>query len=97
MLPGISAEDCLFADLGVDPAEAGCQSYEATRFLERRPAIEPRAALILWQIGVVGSANHSAEPVAPGSPTSSSGSGGSIRTSTRSSSTRRRPSSASRR
>jgi len=65
MLPGISAEDCLFADLGVDPAEAGCQSYEATRFLERRPAIEPRAALILWQIGVVGSANHSAEPVAP--------------------------------
>jgi precorrin-3B methylase len=65
MLPGISAEDCLFADLGVDPAEAGCQSYEATRFLERRPAIEPRAALVLWQIGVVGSANHSAEPVAP--------------------------------
>jgi len=65
MLPGISAEDCLFADLGVDPAEAGCQSYEATRFLERRPAIEPRAALVLWQIGVVGSANHSAQAHAP--------------------------------
>ena len=65
MLPGISAEDCLFADLGVDPAEAGCQSYEATRFLERRPTIEPRAALVLWQIGVVGTANHSAVPVAP--------------------------------
>lgn len=65
MLPGISAEDCLFADLGVDPAEAGCQSYEATRFLERRPTIEPRAALVLWQIGVVGTANHTAEPVAP--------------------------------
>lgn len=65
MLPGISAEDCLFADLGVDPAAAGCQSYEATRFLERRPALEPRAALVLWQIGVVGSANHTAEPVAP--------------------------------
>lgn len=65
MLPGISAEDCLFADLGVDPAAAGCQSYEATRFLERRPAIETRAALVLWQIGVVGSANHSAQPVAP--------------------------------
>ena len=65
MLPGISAEDCLFADLGVDPAEAGCQSYEATRFLERRPTIEPRAALVLWQIGVVGSANHSALAHAP--------------------------------
>src|SRR5438105_12841060 len=27
-LPGISVEDCLFADLGVDPI-GGCQSYEA--------------------------------------------------------------------
>jgi uncharacterized protein YabN with tetrapyrrole methylase and pyrophosphatase domain len=68
MLPGISAEDCLFADLGVDPAEAGCQSYEATRFLDRRPVIEPRAALVLWQIGVVGTANHSAEIHAPRLP-----------------------------
>lgn len=65
MLPGVSAEDCLFADLGVDPATAGCQSYEATRFLELRPSVEPRAALVLWQVGVVGSANHSAEAVAP--------------------------------
>jgi uncharacterized protein YabN with tetrapyrrole methylase and pyrophosphatase domain len=65
MLPGISAEDCLFADLGVDPARAGCQSYEATRFLEERPNIEPRAALVLWQVGVVGSAEHTAEAEAP--------------------------------
>jgi uncharacterized protein YabN with tetrapyrrole methylase and pyrophosphatase domain len=66
MLPGISAEDCLFADLGIDPATAGCQSYEATGFLELRPAVETRAALVLWQVGVVGSADHSAEAVAPG-------------------------------
>ncbi|MDQ3065741.1 MAG: SAM-dependent methyltransferase [Actinomycetota bacterium] len=65
MLPGISAEDCLFADLGIDPADAGCQSYEATRFLELRPAIERQAALVLWQIGVVGSANHAAAAEAP--------------------------------
>lgn len=65
MLPGISAEDCLFADLGVDPAASGCQSYEATRFLSLRPAVERRAALVLWQIGVVGSADHSAEAQAP--------------------------------
>jgi uncharacterized protein YabN with tetrapyrrole methylase and pyrophosphatase domain len=65
MLPGISAEDCLFADLGVDPGVSGCQSYEATRFLERRPAVEPRAGLVLWQVGVVGSANHTAEPESP--------------------------------
>ncbi|MBA2383358.1 MAG: methylase [Actinobacteria bacterium] len=60
MLPGISALDCLFADLGVDPAEAGCQTYEAGDFLRRRPAVEPRAALVLWQVGVVGQATHSA-------------------------------------
>jgi uncharacterized protein YabN with tetrapyrrole methylase and pyrophosphatase domain len=65
MLPGVSAEDCLFADLGVDPADSGWQSYEATRFLERRPTVETGAALVLWQVGVVGSAVHTAEPAAP--------------------------------
>src|SRR6476620_513542 len=36
MLPGISAEDCLFADLGIDPGTRGCQSFEATDFLLNR-------------------------------------------------------------
>ena len=27
--------------------------------------MEPRAALVLWQVGVVGSAEHTAEPVSP--------------------------------
>jgi len=54
MLPAISAEDCLFADLGVDPSETGCQSYEATDFLLRRRRVDPTAALVLWQIGLVG-------------------------------------------
>jgi hypothetical protein len=54
MLPAVSAEDCLFADLGVDPASAGCQSYEATYFLVRSPRFSPSSALILWQIGAVG-------------------------------------------
>jgi hypothetical protein len=53
MLPGVSSLDCLFADLGVDPAAAGLQTYEAGDFLRRRPALEPRAALVLWQVGVV--------------------------------------------
>ena len=54
MLPAVSAEDCLFAELGVDPADRGCQSYEATDFLNRRPRFDPSCALILWQIGVIG-------------------------------------------
>lgn len=54
MLPGISAEDCLFAELGLDPADSGCQSYEATTFLIQDVRIEPSATLILWQVGVIG-------------------------------------------
>lgn len=57
MLPGISAEDCLFADLGVDPVDSGCQSYEATDFLAYRRRIDPTSALILWQAGVLGEAS----------------------------------------
>jgi hypothetical protein len=54
MLPGISAEDCLFADLGVDPAVNGCQSYEATDFLLHDRMADTSSQLILWQVGVVG-------------------------------------------
>ena len=54
MLPGISAEDCLFADLGVDPASAGCQTYEATDFLINDRVIDPTSNVVLWQIGGLG-------------------------------------------
>lgn len=54
VLPGISAEDCLFADLHVDPGSQGCQSYEATDFLLRPRRFDPCTPLILWQVGVIG-------------------------------------------
>jgi len=53
MLPAISSEDMLFAELGVDPGNAGCQSFEATDFLIRRRNFDPTSALILWQIGII--------------------------------------------
>jgi uncharacterized protein YabN with tetrapyrrole methylase and pyrophosphatase domain len=53
MLAGISSADCLFAELGVDPTNGGCLSYEATDFLLRRRPIDPACNLILWQIGVI--------------------------------------------
>lgn len=62
MLPGISAEDCLFADLHVDPATAGCQSYEATHFLLTHPRIEPTAPLVLWQVGAIGVLDYPGPP-----------------------------------
>jgi uncharacterized protein YabN with tetrapyrrole methylase and pyrophosphatase domain len=54
MLAGISAEDCMFADLGIDPGVHGCQSYEATDFLINRRQIDPTSSVILWQIGALG-------------------------------------------
>ena len=54
MLPGISAEDCLFADIGLDPGKHGCQSFEATDFLVRKRKFDPKSPLILWQIGTIG-------------------------------------------
>jgi uncharacterized protein YabN with tetrapyrrole methylase and pyrophosphatase domain len=54
MLPAVSAEDCLFADLGIDPALAGCQSFEATDFLVFGRRFDPTCSLVLWQIGVIG-------------------------------------------
>lgn len=54
MLPGISAEDCLVADVGFDPGARGCQSFEATDFLVRHRRFDPCSALLLWQIGGIG-------------------------------------------
>lgn len=54
MEPGISAEDCLYADLGIDPGRYGCQHYEASQFMFYRRRIDPSAYLVLWQIGIAG-------------------------------------------
>ncbi len=53
LLPGISAEACLFADLQIDPGDHGSQSYEATDFLNRNPRIDTTSGLVLWQIGAI--------------------------------------------
>ncbi|RDI48067.1 SAM-dependent methyltransferase [Aquicella lusitana] len=54
ILPGISAEDYLFADIHIDPGSTGCQSYEATDFLIYRRSFDGCSHLILWQISVIG-------------------------------------------
>jgi RimJ/RimL family protein N-acetyltransferase/precorrin-3B methylase len=54
MEPGISAEDCLYADLGIDPGRYGCQHYEASQLMFYRRRIDPSGYLVLWQVGVAG-------------------------------------------
>lgn len=62
MLPAVSATDCLFADLEIDPATTGLASYDATDFLLRRPRLDSAAGLVLWQITVIGDPTAVAEP-----------------------------------
>ena len=54
MEPGISAEDCLYADLGIDPGTFGCQHYEASQLMFYQRRIDPTAYLVLWQVGLAG-------------------------------------------
>lgn len=54
MYPGVSAEDCLIADLGIDPGVSGLQTYEAPDFLVHPRTIDPRTPLVLWQMAVLG-------------------------------------------
>ena len=61
MLPAVSAEDCLFADLGVDPALGGCASYDASGFLAHTRPIDTSAALVLWQVAAIGESRAVAE------------------------------------
>jgi precorrin-6B methylase 1 len=54
MLPGVSSLDCLFADLAIDPGDAGCQLYEATDFLLRPRAVDVNTPLVLLQVALAG-------------------------------------------
>lgn len=54
MEPGISAEACLYADLGIDPGYHGVQSLEATQFLVEDRRIDTRSLLLLWQVALTG-------------------------------------------
>lgn len=61
MLPGVSAQDCLVADVGFDPGARGCQSFEATDFLVRHRRFDPSCAVMLWQIGGIGVSDFRSE------------------------------------
>jgi uncharacterized protein YabN with tetrapyrrole methylase and pyrophosphatase domain len=54
MEPGVSAEDCLYADLGIDPGKYGCQHFEASQFMFNVRRVDTSSYLVLWQVGVAG-------------------------------------------
>lgn len=54
ILPGISAESCLFADLKIDPSSCGCQSFEASDFLIYQRQLDQTCHAVFWQIDAIG-------------------------------------------
>jgi diguanylate cyclase len=54
MEPGISAEACLYADLGIDPGHRGVQSMEATHFMVYDRKLDPDGLVLLWQVALSG-------------------------------------------
>lgn len=58
VIPGISAEDMVFADLLIDPATYGCSSYAAETFIREDRSWDPKTVLLLWQVSVMGETRH---------------------------------------
>src|SRR5262249_9415517 len=54
LLPAISFEDCLTADLGVDPGDNGRLLFDAGDFIRRAPRIDTSSTLLLIQAGAIG-------------------------------------------
>ena len=54
ILPAVSADGCLFADLKIDPGKGGCFSIDATELLLYQRPIDSKSHVILWQIGLIG-------------------------------------------
>jgi uncharacterized protein YabN with tetrapyrrole methylase and pyrophosphatase domain len=54
LLPAISALDCMYADLGVDPGVHGMQIFESTDFVVNRRAPDLATPLVILQAGAAG-------------------------------------------
>ncbi|HRD69005.1 MAG TPA: SAM-dependent methyltransferase [Legionella sp.] len=50
ILPAVSAMDCLFSELRIDPGERGCFSIDATELLLYERVLDIFSHVILWQL-----------------------------------------------
>lgn len=66
VVPGISAMDCILAELMIDPATHGMQMFEATDVVIRRRTLLTDVQTLIWQIGALETGLYSTKP---GSPT----------------------------
>ena len=54
VLPAISAQDCLYSDLEIDPGNQGCFSIEATELVLFERNIDIYSHVLLWQVANFG-------------------------------------------
>ncbi|HAT9135725.1 TPA: SAM-dependent methyltransferase [Legionella pneumophila] len=54
ILPAVSAHDCLFSDLEIDPGSQGCFSIEATELVLFERHIDIHSHILLWQVANFG-------------------------------------------
>jgi len=52
-LPAVSALDCLFVDLHLNPADAGLQMFDANQLLLKRRPLQPDVPCLIWQPATV--------------------------------------------
>ena len=53
MLPGVSAEDCLYADLNINTSRPGCQTLRASDIVLGERPIETHCHVNIFQVGAV--------------------------------------------
>jgi uncharacterized protein YabN with tetrapyrrole methylase and pyrophosphatase domain len=58
MLPAVSSIDCLFCDLGIDPA-GGLQVFEATDLVLRRRFLDSQSHIVVLQVSALGERGYS--------------------------------------
>lgn len=64
-LPAVSAMDCLFAELMLDPCLTGLQMFEATDLLLRQRPLQADVPALIWQVGALETRLHTLRPSVP--------------------------------
>jgi len=62
VLPAISAEACLYADLHINPLEHGLYSLEASTLLNKQKLIDTSTNLLIWQVSHINQTGHYKKP-----------------------------------
>ncbi len=59
LLPAVSATDCMFADLGIDPGVRGCQILMASYVLKKANVLATSGHVVFLQVNAVGDSGFS--------------------------------------